>query len=132
MRKVLDNKVYMGDRIIQNGPDRELITKQPDYAKPYTSCYLTDDHETIVDRRLFEQVKARLAWVDQERKAGIYRNSQPHYLYGLVYCSECGLPFKKGDGPEYKGTEYDYLVCICRKRRDRKQRSCTNRSIRVD
>ncbi|MFA6774023.1 MAG: zinc ribbon domain-containing protein, partial [Sphaerochaeta sp.] len=33
---------------------------------------------------------------------------------------------------EYKGTEYDYLVCSCRKRRDRNQRTCTNRSIRVD
>lgn len=85
-----------------------------------------------MDRQLFEQVKARLGWVDQERKAGIYRNSQSHYLYGLVYCSECRLPFRKGDGSEYKGTEYDYLVCSCRKRRDRKQRTCTNRSIRVD
>jgi hypothetical protein len=50
----------------------------------------------------------------------------------LVYCSKCGLPYRKGDGSEYKGTEYDYLVCSCRKRRDRKQRTCTNRSIRVD
>lgn len=132
MRKVLSNEVYVGDRMIQKGPVRDLITKQPDYAKPYTSYYLTDDHEPIVDRQLFEQVKARLAWVDQERKAGIYRNSQSHYLYGLAYCSECGLPFRKGDGSEYKGTEYDYLVCSCRKRKDRKQRTCTNRSIRVD
>jgi DNA invertase Pin-like site-specific DNA recombinase len=132
MRKVLSNEVYAGDRMIQKGPVRDLITKQPDYSKPYTSYYLTDDHEPIVDRQLFEQVKTRLEWVDQERKAGIYRNSQSHYLYGLVYCNECGLPFRKGDGSEYKDTEYDYLVCSCRKRRDRKQRTCTNRSIRVD
>ncbi len=77
-------------------------------------------------------MKARLEWVDQERKVGIYRNSQSHYLYGLVYYSECGFPYRKGDVSEYKGTEYDYLVCSCRKRRDRKQRTCTNRSIRVD
>ena len=132
MRKVLSNEVYVGDRMIQKGPVRDLITKQPDFSKPYTSYYLTDDHEPIVDRQLFEQEKARFEWVDQERKAGIYRNSQSHYLYGLVYCSECGLPYRKGDGSEYKGTEYDYLVCSCRKRRDRKQRTCTNRSIRVD
>lgn len=132
LRNILCNEVYVGDRMIQKGPVRDLITKQPDFSKAYTSYYLTDDHEPIVDRQLFEQVKARFDWIDQERKTGIYRTSQSHYLYGLVFCSECGLPFRKGDGSEYKGIGYDYLVCSCRKRRDRKQRTCTNRSIRVD
>ncbi len=132
MRKILCNEVYVGDRVIQKGPVQDLITKQPDPSKPYTSYYLTDDHDPIVDRQLFEQVKARLDVMDQEREASIYRNSQSHYLYGLVFCSECGLPFRKGDGSEYKGTEYRYWVCSCRKRRDKKQRTCTNRSIREE
>ena len=45
MRKVLSNEVYVGDRMIQKGPVRDLITKQPDFSKPYTSYYLTDDHK---------------------------------------------------------------------------------------
>jgi hypothetical protein len=39
-------------------------------------------------------VKARLELIDQERKIGIYRNSQSQDLYGLVFCSECGLPWR--------------------------------------
>ncbi|MDD3524387.1 MAG: recombinase family protein [Candidatus Cloacimonetes bacterium] len=45
MRKVLSNEVYVGDRMIQKGPVGDLITKQPDFSKPYTSYYLTDDHK---------------------------------------------------------------------------------------
>jgi hypothetical protein len=130
LRKILSNEVYVGDRIIQKTPVRDLITKKPDYSKPYTSYYLTDDHEPIVHRQLFEQVKARLKWVDQQRKAGIYRTSQSHYLYGLVFCSECGLPFRKGDSTEYKNTNYRYWVCSGKRRKDKKQYTCTNRSVR--
>ena len=89
-----------------------------------------DDHEPIVDRKLFERVKARLDWVDQQRKDGLYRTSQSHDLYGLVFCSECGLPFRKGDSTEYKGTTYRYWACSSKKRSDKKQCTCTNRSIR--
>jgi len=54
---------------------RDLISKQLDVSKPYTSCCLTDDHKPIVDQQLLERVKARFESVDQERKTGICRNS---------------------------------------------------------
>ena len=132
MRKVLGNEVYAGDRMIQKGPVRDLLTKQPDYSKSYTSYYLTDDHEPIVDRQLFDQVQVRLEFVDQERKIGIYRNSRSDDLYGLVFCSECGLPFRKGDCNEYKGTAYQYWACSRRKHRNKKKRTCPNRSIKIE
>ncbi|MBI9095631.1 MAG: recombinase family protein [Sphaerochaeta sp.] len=58
LRKILCYDVYVGDRMIQKEPVRDLITKQPDFSKPYTRYHLTDDHEPIVDRKLFEQVRA--------------------------------------------------------------------------
>ena len=130
LRKILGNEVYVGDRMIQKGPVRDLITKQPDLSKPYTSYYLTDDHEPIVSRQLFEQAKARLEQVDKEREAGIYRNSQSHPLYGLIFCSECGLPFRRGDSSAYKGTTYRYWVCSGKRRKDKKKFTCTNHAIR--
>jgi hypothetical protein len=54
---------------------RDLISKQLDVSKPYTSCCLTDDHKPIVDQQLLERIKARFESVDQERKTGICRNS---------------------------------------------------------
>ena len=41
MRKVRSNKVYVG----------VLITLQSDCSKSYTSWYLTDNHEPIMDRQ---------------------------------------------------------------------------------
>lgn len=130
LRKILGNEVYVGDRMIQKGPVRDLITKQPDFSKSYTRYYLSGDHEPIVDRQMFEKVRARLVWIEQERKDGIYRTSKSHYLYGLVFCSECGLPFRKGDSTEYKNTSYRYWVCSGKRRKDKKQCTCTNRSVR--
>jgi hypothetical protein len=50
----------------------------------------------------------------------------------LEFCSECGLPFRRGDSNEHKSTTYQYGVCSCQEDRDKKQRACANRSIRVE
>ena len=81
---------------------------------------------------MFDQVKARLDRIDQERKVGIYRNSQSHFLYGFVFCSECGLPFRKGDSNEHKGTMYQYWVCSGKMRKDKKNNACTSRLIKIE
>ncbi|MBI9095632.1 MAG: zinc ribbon domain-containing protein [Sphaerochaeta sp.] len=47
-----------------------------------------------------------------------------------MFCSECGLPFRKGDSAEYKGTTYRYWVCSGKRRKDKDQCTCTNLLIR--
>ena len=56
---ILHNVIYKGDRIIQQDPHPDYITKKPDSTKPYVSVYVKGAHEPIVSVELWEKVNFR-------------------------------------------------------------------------
>ena len=95
VQRILANEIYVGDRMIQKAAPHNYLTKRPDITEPYTSYYVSGDHEAIIDRNTWERAKARLEQIKEERIDGVFTRKTAHYLYGLVYCGKCGAPLTR-------------------------------------
>ena len=87
---ILHNELYKGDQRIQKKPPKDLLSKKPDYSKEYTSYYVEDNHEAIVNRELWDKVQEILT----VPKTSYIRNDS-HPLKDKIVCGECGMPFKR-------------------------------------
>ena len=89
---MLKTVIYVGDRHLQQQAPANYMTHKPDYSKPYTSKYIRNDHEGIIDRRLWDAVQKRRNDIEEMKQAGINMKAHSHFLYGKVFCAECGSP----------------------------------------
>ena len=73
------------------------MTKKPDPNRPYQSYYLTDDHQAIVDRVTWEKAQGILEERRREAERGVRRSmdGRSHFLYGRVFCGDCGAPYMR-------------------------------------
>ena len=104
---ILQNEVYVGDRLIQKAPPQNYLTKKPDPMEAYDSKYIRDDHEGIVSREVWEKAQDRLKRERESRESGLNIRNTSHFLYGKVFCPECGEPYRRytarrGNGQHYK------------------------------
>ena len=99
---ILSNVIYKGDRIIQKKPHPNYLTKKPDYTREFAQYYITEAHEAIISKELWDAVQKererRLAEHthgnhDDELLVRFRGNSHP--LFGKVICVECGLPYER-------------------------------------
>ena len=95
LRYILGNEIYCGDLRIQKQPHNNYLTKKPDQSIPYTTYYVEEHHKPIVSRTLWNKVKERLDARQEEVKSGVYSNSRSHFLYGRIYCGECGEQMRR-------------------------------------
>lgn len=95
IRYILRNEVYRGDRLLQKAAPHNYLTKKPDITIPYTSHYIKDDHEAIVNSATWDRVQTRLLQAGDERIDGIHLRESAHFLYGKVFCSQCGSPYTR-------------------------------------
>ncbi len=95
LRYLLGNELYCGDMRIQKQPHVNWHTKKPDPSIPYTTYYVEEHHKPIVSKELWEKAKARLDAKQEEVDRGIYRNSRSHFLFGRIYCGECGEQMRR-------------------------------------
>lgn len=95
LRYLLGNELYCGDMRIQKRPHINWRTKKPDPSIPYTSYYVEEHHRPIVSKDLWNKTKARLDAKQEEVDRGIYRNSRSHFLFGRIYCGECGEQMRR-------------------------------------
>ena len=92
---ILQNEAYVGDRRIQKRPPQNYITKKPDPKEPYESKYIYGAHTGLVSPAVWDAVQDRLRRCRREREAGLNRRSTSHFLYGKVFCAECGEPYRR-------------------------------------
>lgn len=112
VQHIVSNETYVGDKLLRKKPPVDFLTKRPDPHAAYTSYYVRDDHEGIIDRETWEKAQASLARRRDEWKRGIRKCSMAHHLfYKKVFCGECGevymrrtftLPGKDGENIHYK------------------------------
>ena len=133
IRYMLQNEIYVGDRLLQKRPPKDLMTKQPDRTAEYESNYLKDDHEAIIDRETWEKTQNLIRKKQNEVSAGI-RTRADLILYGHVFCGECGSPMTRrtvqGEKAGEPGKCEHYKLWFCSGRR--KGTSCQMHGIREE
>ena len=111
---IIENIIYVGDRQLQKEAPHNYLTKRPDPTVAFQSHYIKDDHEGIVDRGTWESAQTRLKHESASREAGVHKRGYSHFLYGVVFCGECGKPYKRET--EYrKGQPVKVWKCYDRK-----------------
>jgi len=114
IRYILSNETYVGDKQLQKQPPTDYLTHQPMKRSDYKDYYLKDDHEGIVSRELWDQAQAIKKGFKENLKNGILGAGEHHFLYGKVFCGECGAPFVRRT-LKTKGGVY-YKAWNCRER----------------
>ena len=94
VRYILSNETYVGDKHLMKQPPTDYLTHQPMKRHDYKDYYLTDDHEGIVSRELWDQAQAIKKGFKDNLKNGIIGAGEHHFLYGKVFCGEG----QKGNG----------------------------------
>lgn len=108
---ILQNEVYVGDRLLQKTPPRDFLTKKPDPTEAYDSKFIRNDHEGIITRELWDGVQARLEKERQNRENGLHFRKTAHFLYGKVFCAECGEPYRRFTARKSSGELYKTWRC---------------------
>jgi len=127
--RILDNEIYVGDRLIQKRAPLNYLTKRPDHTVSFEQYYITDDHEAIIDRMTWERVRTRRKAQKNIKAQGVYKKSSAHFLYGLVFCGECGAPYKRRTVTSRNGESYKYWNCAERQK-GKAGNGCKNRNIK--
>ena len=106
IRYIISNETYVGDKHLMKQPPTDYLSHRPDKNAEYKDYYLTDDHPAIVERSVWNAAQARVHREAEERENGIMRGGDHHFLYGRVFCGECGSPYKRrtvtSSGQHYK------------------------------
>ena len=90
---------------------------------------LLGHHEAIVEPAVWDTVQEMLKQKkDFENTVG-HRGGQPHFLYGKLFCGECGEPMTRRTLRGYKGERYKAWTCRER-HKGRKGNGCTCRTVR--
>ena len=132
IRRMLKNVIYKGERIIQQKPHRNYLTKKPDYTKPFNQYYITEAHEPIVSPELWEACQVEHNRRKKEAKYGnpipkpiVFRYPNSHILFGKLVCAECGSPFER---ITKKNKNFSRKMWRCKK----KYGHCENHYIREE
>ena len=128
LRYMISNETYVGDKCLQKKAPVDYLTKKPDPNRKAMSNFLYNDHEAIIDRETWDKAQAILKERKELAKAGVYKtNREHHFLYGKVFCGECGAPFLRRT---FNGST-PYKAWNCRNRQKGKgEIKCGNRFIR--
>ena len=125
---ILKNETYKGDKLLQKQPPKNFISKKPDPTIPFESNYLENDHEAIVSRDVWDAAQVKL---EENKKIGEvvgHRGGQPHFLYGKVFCGECGAPMTRRTVNGPGGGKIKTWIC----REKRKGSGCKCRNVKEE
>ena len=128
IRYILKNETYRGDKLLQKTHPKDLITKKPDPRVEFESNYLSGDHEAIVSKAVWDAVQAKLKKNKEFAEVVGHRGGQPHFLYGKVFCGECGAPMTRRTVNGPGGGKIKIWVC----REKRKGSGCGCRNVKEE
>ena len=111
IRYILQNETYRGDKLLQKQPPKNYLTKKPDKKQPFQSHYLKDDHEAIVAPEVWDAVQERIKQNLNMMETVGHLGGRPHFLYGKIFCAECGSPMTRRTFTGYRGEKYKAWVC---------------------
>lgn len=131
IRRILQNEYYVGDMLLRKNAPKDFLTKRSIHTD-CTSYYVRDAHVGIIDRNTWEQTKEKLDAVAAEKAAGLVFNcTETHFLYGKVFCGECGAPYTRRTFTDHKGEHYKAWNCRERQK-GKKGNGCKNSAVREE
>ena len=94
IRYILSNEKYIGDSLLQKTytPDMIPFKKQLNNGQR-TKYYVTDAHDAIISRDVFEKV--RQLKLEKEKKYTKEYNNTKSFFSGKIRCRDCGWLFKR-------------------------------------
>ncbi|MBR6860122.1 MAG: zinc ribbon domain-containing protein [Acidaminococcaceae bacterium] len=90
----------------------------------YNSNYIYNEHPAIIDAHIWDGVCERLAREEKQRNIGVHKKSNSHFLYGKIFCAECGQAYSRHTA---RGKDGLYKTWRCNGRIRRT--GCHNRHI---
>ena len=125
--RILNNEAYVGDRLLQKAAPQNYLTKRPDLNEAYESKYIFNDHEAIITPAVWDAVHDRFKREQLSKNQGLKVQHTTHFLYGKVFCAECGEPYRRFTA---RNSEGHYKTWRCRARV--KTKKCCNSHIREE
>ena len=129
IRTVLHNERYIGDLLLQKSYVVDhLSKKQRKNTGELPQYYVTDAHEPIVPRELFDAVQAEFS-----RRAAYYsqKNGSAHGnrfpFTGMIVCGICGCSYRRKITKA--GTKYAKPVWICHTFNSKGKHACASKQI---
>ena len=111
IRYIVSNETYVGDKHLQKEPPKDYITHLPDPNEYAPDYYLKDDHEAIISRELWEKAIERVEYYKAGLKLGMRNAGEHHFLYGKVFCGDCGAPFLRRTISPISGDRFKAWNC---------------------
>lgn len=130
---IVSNETYVGDKLLQKSPPLDFLTNRPDPNAEYTSYYVRDDHEPIIDRETWEKAQAILQQRRDEVSRGIQKRGISHHpFYGKLFCGLCGEAYTRRTFTTHSaGGKRYYAAWNCRKRQKGKAgNGCKGRTVK--
>ncbi len=127
VRYILKNETYVGDKHLQKTPPRDYVTKRPDPTAKVKDYYLTDDHEGLISREVWNRAQEIMV----SRPKDAYGNCERHIFYGKIFCGECGVSFKRRTIRMKSGDHYKAWNCAERQK-GKNGNGCKCRIIKED
>lgn len=132
---ILENEVYVGDKLLQKRAPKNFLTKQPEKGVEFESNYLEDDHEAIIDRDTWIWAQGLMRTRREELDSGSlkYHGGRTHFLYGKVFCAGCGAPMTRRTLRCSSKSKEHYKAWECKEHhKGRQGNGCRMRTIRED
>ena len=111
--RILNNESYVGDRLLQKTAPQNYLTKKPDTNEAYESKYIYNDHAAIISPAVWDAVQERIKHQKTVKEQGLRPQNTTHFLYGKVFCAECGQPYRRFSAKNKSGY---YKTWRCRGR----------------
>ena len=92
---ILRNEVYCGDRNILKSAARNYLTKKVDPSLKRKSHYVSNHHEGIVSRQLWDAAQERLKLEKASKQTGSRPRKDHHPFFDRVICAACGQPYRR-------------------------------------
>lgn len=127
IRYIIRNETYVGDKHLMKRPPKDYLTHKVNWKAEYKDYYLTDDHEGIISREEWDKVQLILS--GRGCDLGISREGEHHFLYGKLFCGDCGAPFVRRTITARDGSYYKAWNCRERQK-GKKGNGCKCRIIK--
>ncbi|MDL2205467.1 recombinase family protein [Eubacteriales bacterium OttesenSCG-928-N13] len=126
---ILRNIMYAGDLLLQKSYVADHITKElrPNRGE-LPSVMITNNHEPIIDRAMFDAVQQEIA-----RRAQAFAGRSGRMVYpfsGLLVCGCCGKHYRRKHNGA--GTKYERIVWICDTYNMRGKSACPSKQVPED
>ena len=125
--KLLKNEKYVGDLVQKKTVTPDYLTHQkgPNHGQE-PLIVLTDHHEAIIDRDLWQTVQEELKRRSRKPKDGSSGSGCRYLFSGKIRCGVCGAVFVAREKTQKDGTSYRRWSCgTARRRQTEKDKTFT-------